>query len=95
MRAEIGACHSGERRLLEPREAGRLRLRPAALWAGGFLYLALAAESDRSGGARLNLGLGVAVQALAWLSAQIAPEFAVAAATLVAARLAVAIFRRT
>ncbi len=67
----------------------------AALWAGGFLYLALAAESDRSGGARLNLGLGAAVQALAWLSAQIAPEFAVAAATLVAARLAVAIFRRT
>lgn len=67
----------------------------AALWAGGFLYLALAVESDRSGGARLNLGLGVAVQALAWLSAQVAPEFAVAAATLIVARLAVAIFRRT
>jgi hypothetical protein len=67
----------------------------AALWAGGFLYLALAVESDQSGGARLNLGLGVALQALAWLSVQVAPELAVAAATLVAARLAVATFRRT
>jgi hypothetical protein len=67
----------------------------AALWAGGFLYLALAMESDTSGGARLNFGLGVAVQALAWLSVQAAPELAVAAATLVAARVAVAIFRRT
>ena len=66
----------------------------AALWAGGFLYLALAVESDKSGGATLNLGLGVAVQALAWLSVQGEPELAVAAAVLVAARLAAAIFRR-
>jgi apolipoprotein N-acyltransferase len=67
----------------------------AALWAGGFLYLALAVESDRSGGAALNLGLGVAVQTLAWLSVEVAPELAVAAAALVAARMAAAIFRRT
>jgi hypothetical protein len=52
-------------------------------------------ESDKSGGARLNLALGVAVQALVWLSVQAAPELAIAAATLVAARVAVAIFRRT
>jgi apolipoprotein N-acyltransferase len=67
----------------------------ATLWAGGFLYLALAVESDKSGGAALNLGLGLAVQVLAWLSVQVAPELAVAAAVLVAARVAVAIFRRT
>jgi apolipoprotein N-acyltransferase len=67
----------------------------AALWAGGFLYLALAAESDKSGRAALNLGLGVTVQTLAWLSVEVAPELAVAAAVLVAARMAVAIFRRT
>jgi hypothetical protein len=67
----------------------------AALWAGGFLYLALAVDSHQSGGASLNLALGVAVQGLAWLSVQVAAELAVAAATLLAARVAVAIFRRT
>ena len=67
----------------------------AALWAGGFLYLALAVESDRSGGAALNLGLGIAVQTLAWLSVEVTPELALAGAVLVAARMAVAIFRRS
>jgi hypothetical protein len=43
----------------------------------------------------LNLGLGIAVQTLAWLSVEVTPELAVAGATLVAARMAVAIFRRT
>jgi apolipoprotein N-acyltransferase len=74
---------------------GTAVLLQAALWAGGFLYLALAVESDRSGGAALNLGLGIAVQTLAWLSVEVTPELAVAGATLVAARMAVAIFRRT
>jgi hypothetical protein len=67
----------------------------AALWAGGFLYLALAVDSHRSRGAALNLALGVAVQTLAWLSVEVTPELAVAGAVLVAARVAVAIFRRT
>jgi apolipoprotein N-acyltransferase len=75
-------------------QPGTAVLLQAALWAGGFLYLALAVESDRSGGAALNLGLGVTVQTLAWLSVELAPELAVAAAVLVAARVAVALFRR-
>jgi apolipoprotein N-acyltransferase len=74
---------------------GTAVLLQAALWGGGFLYLALAVESNRSGGAALNLGLGIAVQTLAWLSVEVTPELAVAAAALVAARIAIAIFRRT
>jgi hypothetical protein len=74
---------------------GTAVLLQAALWGGGFLYLALAVESNRSGGAALNLSLGIAVQTLAWLSVEVTPELAVAAAALVAARIAIAIFRRT
>lgn len=66
----------------------------AALWTGGFLFIALAMESDSPLGAILNFGIGIALPVLSLLSAQVAAELAVAAAALVAAWVAVAVFRR-
>jgi hypothetical protein len=66
----------------------------ATLWTGGFLFMALAMESDSPLGAIVHFGIGMALPVLTLLSAQVAAELAVAAATLVAAWLAVAIFRR-
>lgn len=67
----------------------------AALWTGGFLFIALAMEADSPLGAIVNFGIGIAMPVLSLLSAQVAAELAVAGAALVAAWLAVAIFRRT
>jgi hypothetical protein len=67
----------------------------ATLWAGGFLFAALAVDSNRAGAATVNFSTGVAMQVLTWLSTQVALELAVAAAALFAARVAIAIFRRT
>lgn len=66
----------------------------AALWAGGFVFIGLAIESDSPVGAGVNLAIGITLPVLTWLSARLAPELAVAAAALVAAWLAVGIFRR-
>jgi hypothetical protein len=66
----------------------------ATLWACGFVFIALAMESDSPAGAGINLAIGIALPVLTWLSARLASELAVAAAALVAAWLAVAIFRR-
>jgi hypothetical protein len=65
----------------------------AALWAGGFLFYALATESDRPGVAALLVGTGAAIQALAWLSGRVSPELGIAAAALVAAWLTIVIAR--
>lgn len=65
----------------------------AGLWAGGFLFYALALESGKSGTAALLLVTGAAIQALTWMSSGLAPELAVAAAALVAAWAAVSIAR--
>lgn len=67
----------------------------ATLWAGGFLFAALAVDSHKADGAAVNFSTGVAMQVLTWLSIQVALELAVAAAALFAARVAIAIFRRT
>lgn len=67
----------------------------ATLWAGGFVFIVLAVESDSPASAIVNLAIGVALPVLAWLSARLALELAVVGAALVAAWLAAAIFRRT
>lgn len=67
----------------------------ATLWAGGFLFAALAVDSHKAGAAAVNFSTGVGMQLLTWLSTEVALELAVAAAALFAARVAIAIFRRT
>lgn len=70
----------------------------AAIWAGGFVFVALAVESDSPLTALLLLATGIAMPALAWLSSRMAVELAIVAAALVAAWVAAwvaaAIFRR-
>jgi hypothetical protein len=66
----------------------------AALWAGGFVFVALAVESDSPLAALLQLAIGIALPLLAWLSSSMAVELAIVAAVLVAAWAVVAIFRR-
>ena len=66
----------------------------AALWAGGFVFVALAVESDSPLAALLQLAIGIAMPVLAWLSSRMAVELAIVAAVLVAAWAVVAIFRR-
>jgi hypothetical protein len=66
----------------------------AALWAGGFVFVALAVESDSPLAAILQLATGTALPLLAWLSSREAVELAIVAAALVAAWVATAIFRR-
>jgi hypothetical protein len=66
----------------------------AALWAGGFVFVALAVESDSPLAALLQLAIGVALPVLAWLSSRMAVELAIVAAALVAVWAVVAIFRR-
>lgn len=66
----------------------------AALWAGGFVFVALAVESDSPLAAVLQLATGIALPVLAWLSSRSAVELAIVAAALVAAWVATAVFRR-
>ena len=60
----------------------------AAIWAGGFVFLALAVESDSPLTVILLLATGIAMPALAWLSSRMAVELALVAAVLVAAWVA-------
>lgn len=66
----------------------------AAIWAGGFVFVALAVEADSPLTAILLLATGIAMPALAWLSSRMAVELALVAVALVAVWAAVAIFRR-
>jgi hypothetical protein len=66
----------------------------AALWAGGFLFIVLAMESESAVSGFGNHAIGAALPVLTWLSATQAPELAVAGAALVAAWLAISLFRR-
>jgi hypothetical protein len=66
----------------------------AALWAGGFVFVALAVESNSPLAAILQLATGIVLPVLAWLSSRSAVELAVVAAALVAAWMAAGIFRR-
>jgi len=66
----------------------------AALWAAGFVFVGLALESESVEVSILNLATGIALPVLALLSSRVAIEFAIIAATLVAAWVAAGILRR-
>ena len=65
----------------------------ATLWASGFVFLALAVDSQKPVNG-LNLAIGVALPALALLSSHVSVEIAIVAAVLVAGWTATAIWRR-
>jgi hypothetical protein len=64
----------------------------AAMWATGFIFLALAIETRKASFTALLL-TGLALPALALMSAHVATEFAIVAATLVAGWTATAIMK--
>jgi hypothetical protein len=66
----------------------------ASIWAGGFVFLALAIEADTAELSVLNLATGIALPVLALLSSRLAVELLIVAATLVAAWVAAVIMRR-
>jgi hypothetical protein len=63
------------------------------LWASGFIFLALAIDSEKPA-VGLQLATGIALPVLALLSSRVAGEFAIIAAVVVAAWLAASILRR-
>ena len=65
----------------------------ASLWASGFIFLALAVDSEKPSVAPL-LVTGLALPVLALLSSRVAAEFAIVAAVVVAAWVAASILRR-
>jgi len=65
----------------------------ATLWSSGFVFLALAVDSERSSVAPLLI-TGLALLVLALLGSRVAAEFAIVAAILLAAWLAASILRR-
>ena len=65
----------------------------ASLWASGFVFLALAVDSEKPT-VGLLLATGIALSVLALLSSRVAGEFAIVAAVLVAAWVAASILRR-
>ena len=64
----------------------------AMVWASGFVFLAMAMESKKPD-VGLLLATGFALPVLAVLSSKVAADFAIVAVALVAAWVAVAIFR--
>ena len=66
----------------------------ATIWAAGFVFLALAIETERSETALLLSLTGIALPALAFLSSRAAVELAIVAAMLVALWVAAALVRR-
>ena len=65
----------------------------ASLWASGFIFLAMAVDSERPAVGPL-LFTGIALPVLALLSSRIAAEFTIVAAVLLAAWVAASILRR-
>ena len=65
----------------------------ASLWASGFVFLALVVESE-SPAIGLPLATGIALPVLAMLSFNVASEFAIVGAVLVATWVAALILRR-
>ena len=65
----------------------------ASLWASGFVFLALAIDSEKPTVGWL-LATGIALPVLALLSSHVAGEFAIVAAVMVAAWVAASILRR-
>jgi len=69
------------------------QLLQASLWASGFIFLALAIDSQKATIALL-LATGIALPILALLSSHVAGEFAIVAAVLVATWVAASILKR-
>jgi hypothetical protein len=67
----------------------------ALLGAGGFVFLALAVDSETPQTALLQLATGIALPVLAWLSSREATEIALVAAALVAAWVTAAVWQST
>ncbi len=65
----------------------------ASLWASGFVFLALAIDSEKPTVGWL-LATGIALPALALLSSHVAGEFAIVAAVIAAVWVAASILRR-
>jgi len=65
----------------------------ASLWASGFIFLALAVDSEKPAIGSL-LTTGITLPILALLSSRVASEFAIVAAAIVAAWIATSILRR-
>jgi hypothetical protein len=65
----------------------------ASLWASGFIFLALAVDSERPSVGPLLI-TGLALPILALLSSRVAAEFTIVAAVLLAAWVAASILRR-
>ena len=64
-----------------------------SLWASGFVFLALAIDSEKPTVGSL-LATGIALPVLALLSSHVAGEFAIVAAVIVAAWVAASILKR-
>jgi hypothetical protein len=67
----------------------------ALFGAGGFVFLALAVDSETPQTALLQLATGIALPVLAWLSSREATEIALVAAALVAAWITAAVWQST
>ena len=65
----------------------------ASLWASGFVFLALAIDSEKPT-VGLLLATGIALPVLALLNSHMAGEFAIVAAVILAAWIAASILRR-
>ena len=65
----------------------------AGTWGVAFLFLALAVDS-RTPAALLQLSTGGALVVLAWLQYAVSPDYTVVSGVLIAAWLAVAVFKR-
>ncbi len=72
---------------------GLLLFLQAALWTSSFVFLGLAIDTQKPLNG-LSLASGVVLPVLTDLSAQAAPEFAIAAAVIVAAWIGLAIWKR-
>jgi len=66
----------------------------ATIWTSGLVFFGLALDSNKATVA-LSIATGFALPALALLSSNVSLEFSVVAATIVAAWLAVAVWRRS
>lgn len=66
----------------------------AATWAAGFVFLALAAETERADIALLLASTGIALPTLAFLSSRVAVELAIVASMLLAVWITAALIRR-
>lgn len=73
--------------------ASAIPLLQASTWAAGFIFLALAIET-REGHFIAFLATGLALPILALLSAYVATEFIIVAATVIAAWIAAVILRK-